>query len=76
MTAKVAAAEETKDQKQEGGADEGKKGPKPMTKWQKIGYITFGVVMTGSLVANAILFGKKYDRFDLRYYPPTPAPRI
>ncbi len=32
------------------------KGPKPLTKWQKYGYIFFGVTMGGLLVTNAILF--------------------
>ncbi len=48
--------QEHKDQDKDGGQQ--KKGPKPLTKWQKIGYITFGVLFTGSLVSNAILFCK------------------
>lgn len=44
------------EQQQEGGEGEPKKGPKPMTKWQKIGYATFGVFFTGSLIINGIIF--------------------
>jgi hypothetical protein len=31
-------------------------GPKPLTKWQKIGYALFGVFFAGGLVVNAIVF--------------------
>jgi hypothetical protein len=39
-------------------SDSEKKGPKQMSKWQKIGYIFFGVFTTGMMVINAILFCK------------------
>jgi len=40
----------------EPGGEEDPKGPKPLSKWQKIGYWTFGIVFVGTLVSNAILF--------------------
>ena len=42
-----------------GGEDPQKeppKGPKPLTKWQKIGYAAFGVLMTGGILLNTIVF--------------------
>ena len=39
--------------------DEGKnKGPKPLTKWQKIGFWAFGIFFTGTVISNGILFCK------------------
>jgi hypothetical protein len=38
------------------GQQEPPKGPKPLTKWQKIGYAAFGVLITGSIVINSIVF--------------------
>ena len=34
------------------------KGPQPLTKWQKIGYAAFGVLFTGGIIINAIVFCK------------------
>ena len=34
------------------------KGPKPMTKWQKYGYVFFGVTFVGMFITNAVLFCK------------------
>ncbi len=39
--------------------DEAKKGPKPLTKWQKIGYVYFAVCMIGGTITYAVLFCKK-----------------
>lgn len=39
-----------------GGGGDDRKGPKPLSKWQKWGYVFFGVLFTGSIVANAIIF--------------------
>jgi hypothetical protein len=36
--------------------EEPKKGPKPLTKWQKIGYAAFGIFFTGGIIINAIVF--------------------
>ena len=43
-----------------------KKGPKPLTKWQKIGYAAVGIFFTGGIIINAIVFCK--SSFSLVYY--------
>ena len=42
----------------ESSKEDAPKGPKPMSKWQKRGYMAFVVLLGGSLVVNAVLFGK------------------
>lgn len=39
-----------------GGDQEPPKGPKPLNKWQKIGYAAFGVIIVGGVIMNAIVF--------------------
>ena len=47
---------ESSGQGQGQGEQEPPKGPKPLTKWQKIGYAAFGVMMTGGIIINSIAF--------------------
>lgn len=51
-----AKAEEDSKKKEQEDPSEPKK-PKPLTKWQKFGYIFFGVGMIGSTIVTAVLFG-------------------
>lgn len=54
---KAKKEQEKGDKKDDKGDDPGgKKGPQPLTKWQKYGYVFFGVFFTGSMIANAVLF--------------------
>ncbi|CAB4068230.1 TIM50 [Lepeophtheirus salmonis] len=43
-------------QKDQHGGEEPPKGPKPLSKWEKIGYTFFGVTFVGGLFVNAIIF--------------------
>ena len=47
---------ESSGQAKDQGQQEPPKGPKPLTKWQKIGYAAFGVLMTGGIIINSITF--------------------
>ena len=38
--------------------EENPKGPKPLSKWQRRGYIAFVVLLGGGLIANAVIFGE------------------
>lgn len=65
MKAKVSSTEKEGSNKSSGDQGSGDqqqqeppKGPKPLTKWQKIGYAAFGVLFTGGIVINAIVFCK------------------
>lgn len=53
-----AKREQEKGGKEEKAEGDPKKGPQPLTKWQKRGYQFFGVFFTISSVAYAILFCK------------------
>ena len=39
---------------------ENPKGPKPVSKWQKRGYMAFGIFFCGALVVNGVLFCKYF----------------
>jgi hypothetical protein len=52
------AKEQEKRKEPSGDKEDEAKGPKPLTKWQRIGYIVFGVTMVGSIIVNAVLFGR------------------
>lgn len=63
MKARVSSTEKEGSNKSSGDQGSGDqqqqeppKGPKPLTKWQKIGYAAFGVLFTGGIVINAIVF--------------------
>ena len=58
MGAKIADQEK----KNEDNKDQ-KKGPKPMNKWQKYGYVFFGVSMAGLIIGNSIVFGMTFYIF-------------
>lgn len=65
MNAKLAEdKKDSKEKKEE--EDPGPRKPKPLTKWQKYGYWTFGILFGGSIIANAILFCKNGWGFDVR----------
>ena len=65
LKAKEAEAEEARrrttegEENKEGGED--KKGYKPLSKWQRRGYLFFAVTMVGGLVSNAVLFGENLN---------------
>jgi len=67
MKAKIEQEQKAKDAASEsgsggqaggGGTGEEPKGPKPLSKWQKYGYIFFGTSMVAALVGNGIMFCK------------------
>ena len=55
------------EEKKDDGKEEPKQGPKPMTKWQKYGYIFFGVTFVGMFITNAVLFCKNFMSFDFSF---------
>ena len=60
-----AHAQEGEPKSGESNREDSPKGPKPMGKWQKRGYMAFVVLLGGSLVVNAVLFGKYLTIFNL-----------
>ncbi len=64
LRAKEAEAEEARRRTEGEGDKEGgedKKGYKPLSKWQRRGYLFFAVTMVGGLVSNAVLFGENLN---------------
>ena len=64
LKAKEAEAEEARRRTEGEGDKEGgedKKGYKPLSKWQRRGYLFFAVTMVGGLVSNAVLFGENLN---------------
>ena len=64
LKAKEAEAEQARRRTEGEGDKEGgedKKGYKPLSKWQRRGYLFFAVTMVGGLVSNAVLFGENLN---------------
>ena len=59
LKSKVSSPDKSSGEKSSGDQEqEPPKGPKPLTKWQKIGYAAFGLFFAGGIIVNAIVFCK------------------
>ena len=59
LKAKQQESEQKKNSSDSQSNDDDKdKGPKPLTKWQKIGFWAFGIFFTGAVISNGVLFCK------------------